>query len=130
MTLQTLLSLCILIAFCWFLYKRLLTYSQYFQQEEYDNRRFLQWLLQDKVFDRRVSLAILVMAGLSMVISSTWWLIIVTVVFCCAAYFEANPQHTGKKKLILINTISEAQQNKAPFGHWKLPKIISKQKSW
>ena len=101
MTLQILLSLFILMAFCWFLYKRLLTYSQYFQQEEYDNRRFLQWLLQDKVFDRRVSLAILVMAGLSMVISSTWWLIIVTVVFCCAAYFEANPQHTGKKKLVL-----------------------------
>ena len=101
MTLQTLLSLCILTAFCWFLYKRLLTYLQYFQQEEYDNRRFLQWLLKDKVFDRRVSLTILVITGLSMVIPSVWWLIIVALAFCFAAYFEANPQHTGKKKLIL-----------------------------
>ena len=101
MTLQTLLSLSILTAFCWFLYKRLLTYLQYFQQEEYDNRRFLQWLLKDKVFDRRVSLAILVMTALSIVISSAWWLIIVTLVFCCAAYFEINPQYIGKKKLIL-----------------------------
>ena len=101
MTLQIILPLLTLMAFAWFLYQRLLTYLQYFQQEEYDNKRFLQWLLNDRVFDRRVSLVILVAAVLSLVTWTAWFLIIVAAAFCFAAYTEIDPRRMGKKKLLL-----------------------------
>ena len=47
-----------LIGFIVFAARRLLTYLHLFQQEEYDGRRFLAWLVADRAWDRRLSLVL------------------------------------------------------------------------
>jgi UDP-N-acetylmuramoyl-tripeptide--D-alanyl-D-alanine ligase len=47
-----------LIGFIVFATRRLLTYLHLFQQEEYDGRRFLAWLIANRAWDRRLSLAL------------------------------------------------------------------------
>ena len=47
------------IGFVVFASRRLLTYLHLFQQEEYDNPRFLAWLWRERAFDRRLSLVLL-----------------------------------------------------------------------
>jgi len=47
-----------LIGFLVFAARRLLTYLHLFQQEEYDSRRFLRWLVHTGACDRRLSLAL------------------------------------------------------------------------
>src|SRR5260370_9256132 len=49
-------SLFALIGFTIFAARRLLTYLHLFQQEEYDGRRFLSWLVHNPAWDRRLSL--------------------------------------------------------------------------
>ena len=43
-----------LIGFAVFAARRLLTYLHLFQQEEYDGKRFLLWLIADRAWDRRL----------------------------------------------------------------------------
>ena len=47
-----------LIGFTVFAARRLLVYLHLFQQEEYDGRRFLAWLIVSRAWDRRLSLAL------------------------------------------------------------------------
>jgi UDP-N-acetylmuramoyl-tripeptide--D-alanyl-D-alanine ligase len=63
-------------AFIIFAGRRLLTYLHLFQQEEYDNGRFLVWLFRVTAFDRRLSAALI-------------------------ALFEGDPRKTAKKKLAM-----------------------------
>ena len=51
-------ALLALFGFLVFAARRLLTYLHLFQQEEYDGRRFLAWLIDNRAWDRRLSLAL------------------------------------------------------------------------
>ena len=51
------LALVAFVAFVVFAARRLLTYLHLFQQEEYDNRRFLRWILENRGWDDAVRFA-------------------------------------------------------------------------
>ena len=90
--------------FCW---RRELRYLQYFQQEDYEGKRFLDWCKRNSVFDTRGSLvaivAITAIAACSL-IGHTWTVLVSSI---CAAYLvykaalEENPLTTGKLRLKL-----------------------------
>lgn len=78
-----------------------MTYLHIFQQEEYDNKRFITWILDHRVFDKRVSAALLGICVLSFILYG-WIEILLTIgVFGTAAYFENDPRNAAKKKLNL-----------------------------
>lgn len=83
--------------------RRLLTVMRYFQQEEYDNSRFIKWCWQVKLFDRRLSLTLLAVLGLLLpgIISPAiaGWL--AAVLLAVAALRERDPRRFGKKKLVM-----------------------------
>ncbi|MFN8392272.1 MAG: UDP-N-acetylmuramoyl-tripeptide--D-alanyl-D-alanine ligase [Bdellovibrionota bacterium] len=98
-TLGTIFLLAGILAFSW---KRLLRYLQPFQQEEYDNQRYLRWLKENRVVDRRGLLATAVGAGLELLTGSYF----VGALFAAAllgaiAHFEEDPRTTGKITLKL-----------------------------
>ncbi|HKS88877.1 MAG TPA: UDP-N-acetylmuramoyl-tripeptide--D-alanyl-D-alanine ligase [Stellaceae bacterium] len=94
-------------AFCGFLifaWRRLLTYLHLFQQEEYDDRRFLAWLWRERAFDRRMSLLLLVfgIADLGMRFAGVMrWGVVALVVFVVPLAFERDPRKSAKKPLVM-----------------------------
>ena len=95
-----------LIGFIVFAARRLLTYLHLFQQEEYDGRRFLVWLVADRAWDRRLSLVLaaifvvqLLMRGAGVPPGSYAWL--VGAAFFAAAAIESDPCKTAKKPLVM-----------------------------
>ncbi len=99
-----------LIGFLPFAARRLLTYLHLFQQEEYDNRRFLDWLWRERGFDRRLSLVLLVLfvtqlaalvgPGMTPYLALSF-VVPVGIAFVGAAVFERNPLRTAKKPLAM-----------------------------
>jgi UDP-N-acetylmuramoyl-tripeptide--D-alanyl-D-alanine ligase len=95
-----------LIGFIVFAARRLLTYLHLFQQEEYDGRRFLVWLVADRAWDRRLSLVLaaifvaqLLMRGAGLPPGSFAWL--VGAAFLATAAIERDPCKTAKKPLVM-----------------------------
>jgi UDP-N-acetylmuramoyl-tripeptide--D-alanyl-D-alanine ligase len=95
-----------LIGFIVFAARRLLTYLHLFQQEEYDDRRFLAWLLGSRVFDRRLSLGLAAIFAVQLLTrgpvlppGSFAWL---TGIACLvSAMLERDPRFTAKKRLVM-----------------------------
>ena len=85
--------------------RRLLTYLHLFQQEEYDNGRFLAWLGRERTFDRRLSLALIVLGILQWVAAPAGlpWLFPVLAGLAClaAAALETDPRKHAKKRLAM-----------------------------
>lgn len=83
--------------------RRLLTLLRYFQQEEYDNRRFIGWCFKNRLIDRRLTLTLLAVLGLLLpgVISApiAGWL--AAALLAIAALREPDPRRIGKKKLAM-----------------------------
>ena len=87
-----------------FIAKRLLRYLRYLQQEEYAPSRFIDWIKQNKAYDKRGSI---------LAIASAIWMIspeyesVIFIIFSAAmlllAYYEDDPRKFGKKKLVLTN---------------------------
>ncbi len=105
-----------LVGFLVFAARRLLTYLHLFQQEEYDNRRFLAWLWHERAFDRRLTLALVALfAAQSLSFTAGFagwagWLWKYTLVLfpmlagaACfvAAMSERDPRKTAKKPLAM-----------------------------
>jgi UDP-N-acetylmuramoyl-tripeptide--D-alanyl-D-alanine ligase len=95
-----------LIGFAVFATRRLLTYLHLFQQEEYDGARFLKWLVENRAWDRRVSLALAAIAALQLILPLALappWLIAALpgAVFLAAAALERDPRKTAKKVLVM-----------------------------
>jgi UDP-N-acetylmuramoyl-tripeptide--D-alanyl-D-alanine ligase len=95
-----------LIGFAAFAARRLMTYLHLFQQEEYDNRRFVGWLAGDRVWDRRLSLilAALFAAQLFVPVSLIPMGIFSALAgFAClvVAVVERDPRKTAKKRLAM-----------------------------
>ena len=89
------------LAFIGFAGKRGLTYMHVYQQEEYDTPRFLSWMLAHWVFDKRLSVLILIAAGASLFISAFFVNFIIFLGFALTTYLEKDPRKNSKKKLVL-----------------------------
>lgn len=103
MNTELFISFLVLIAFIGFATKRLLTYLHAFQQEEYDNPRFIMWMLRNKVFDKRLS-ALVILAGTGWFFLGEFAFIANVVIFLLLAvisYFEPDPRKSSKKKLAM-----------------------------
>ena len=93
------------VGFVPFAARRLLTYLHLFQQEEYDNGRFLAWLGREQAVDRRLSLALIVLGTLQWVITppAMPWLFPLLAGLACvgAAAIESDPRKSAKKRLAM-----------------------------
>jgi UDP-N-acetylmuramoyl-tripeptide--D-alanyl-D-alanine ligase len=101
------ISLIILIAaFIVFVFKRNLTYLHIFQQHEYNNTRFLQWILCNFAIDKRLSIILCFFLGyatnlINKNLSSVINIIAISILVC--AYVENNPIRHAKKKLTMTS---------------------------
>lgn len=101
---ETFTHILIVLAFLVFTLKRMMTYMHAYQQEDYDGQRLKQWIFHNKVFDKRISM-ILLLAG------SAWFLpglippflvnLLVLSAFALGAYLERDPRFESKKKLVM-----------------------------
>ena len=84
---------------------RIRSYLHIFQQEEYDTGRFLPWLVRSRAFDRRLSIAIILITVPLALLPGGWALraamIGVSVAMVVVARVEQNPLQAAKKKLVL-----------------------------
>lgn len=87
-------------AFFAFAYKRLLRYLRYFQQEEYDTRRFVPWIFRTGSFDKRGTLAVIFSFVLLVVFSSvTAAALALSALLILIFVIEKDPRQTGKIRL-------------------------------
>lgn len=90
-------------AFMVFAARRLLTYLHIFQQEEYNAKRFLPWVVHSRSFDRKLSAVILLLAVAVFVLPAIWLESILIPVFLFFAWRESNPLKAAKKPLVLTS---------------------------
>jgi UDP-N-acetylmuramoyl-tripeptide--D-alanyl-D-alanine ligase len=89
-----------------FALRRLLTYLHLFQQEEYDNRRFLAWFVKNRAWDQRLSFALLLVWLMQVLLphrSVPGWAFGALAGLACltVAAFEPDPRKTAKKRLAM-----------------------------
>jgi UDP-N-acetylmuramoyl-tripeptide--D-alanyl-D-alanine ligase len=97
-------ALLALFGFLVFATRRLLTYLHLFQQEEYDGRRFLAWLLGNRAWDRRLSLAFAAIFAVQLIFRGAPPLVFAALVGAgslVVAMFERDPRRTAKKPLVM-----------------------------
>ena len=102
--LNSLAALTLISANLLFGWKRTLSYLRYFQQEEYNNRRFSTWLRANRAYDRRGSLALAGTALASFVAPGGIESLIIAIIalfilWAIVAKLEGDPRRTGKIKL-------------------------------
>lgn len=97
------ISLFVLGACAVFTGRRLLTFLHVFQQEEYNGKRFIPWIINNHAFDKRMSTLVLIAFTASFFTTSMIVNIILAVCFLGVAYFEKNPLKQAKKKLVLTD---------------------------
>jgi UDP-N-acetylmuramoyl-tripeptide--D-alanyl-D-alanine ligase len=95
-----------LLGFGVFARRRLLTYLHLFQQEEYDNRRFLAWLVTNRAWDQRLSLALLIVWLMQVLPPHQTvpnWVFggLAGAVCVVVTVFERDPRRTAKKRLAM-----------------------------
>ena len=96
-------SIILLVGFMGFAFKRLLVYLHAFQQEEYDGNRFMAWLFRHKLFDRKLTL-ILLLLGFAWFFAGGLYIFVdfaVLAAFGFIAYTEPDPRTHSKKKLAM-----------------------------
>ena len=84
--------------------RRLLTYLHLFQQEEYDNRRFLAWIVKNRGFDQRLSFALLAVWLMQLLLQGVaGWAFgaLAGAAAVAVAAFEPDPRKTAKKRLVM-----------------------------
>lgn len=94
-----------LLGFAVFAARRLLTYLHLFQQEEYDNRRFLRWIGENHGWDRRLSLVLLALFAAQLILMAlvpdAVFVALAGLALFGAAAIERDPRRTAKKKLAM-----------------------------
>lgn len=92
-------------AFLFFAFRRLLTFLHLFQQEEYDNGRFLIWLGRRRAFDRRLSAALVGAGAIGTIVGNgiapPLTLGLSAVAALAVGFYESDPRKEGKKPLNL-----------------------------
>ena len=104
MSWASLSALFVLLAAIVFATRRLLRYLHIFQQEEYDAKRFTNWLFSTAAFDKKLSAAVVLLilaATLGTGVSAIALNIAIGAAFALAAAFEPDPRRAAKKKLVL-----------------------------
>ena len=94
----------VLVGFALFALRRLMTYLHLFQQEEYDNPRFIAWIAKNWAWDQRLSFALIAIWLMQMVLHTVpqWAFGALAGLACIAvAAFEADPRKSAKKKLVM-----------------------------
>ncbi|MGB0719923.1 MAG: Mur ligase family protein [Bdellovibrionales bacterium] len=89
--------------------KRLMTYMHVLQQEDYANGRLWQWMGKNQAFDKRVSMALLLLGALIVGVDTTGYSFLLPafflnfltfIIFTMGAYLEKDPRKNSKKKLV------------------------------
>lgn len=91
-------------AFLCFAYRRLLTYLHIYQQEEYDSRRFIRWLIGRYSFDKKVSFVIFVVGCLELAIFLSTWTADLLIFFTLLIFFLLEPRMRPRSKKALVMT--------------------------
>lgn len=96
-------SILVLLASIIFSTRRLLRYLHIFQQDEYDAKRFVNWLFSEAAFDKKLTAALflLIIAAHSMNIGWTVLNTAIAAAFLAFAAIETDPRSNAKKKLVL-----------------------------
>lgn len=93
------------VAFLAFAWRRLMRYLHMLQQDDYNNTRFIQWLIKNRVFDKQVSATLLVMGAFMYLLGSSFrgtpYSFVVTAIFASFFFFEPDPRKGAKKPLVL-----------------------------
>jgi len=93
-----------LFGFLVFAARRLLTYLHLFQQEEYDGRRFLAWVIDNRAWDRRLALTLAAIFATQLIFRGTSPWIFAALAGAAAlgvAAFERDPRRNAKKPLAM-----------------------------
>jgi UDP-N-acetylmuramoyl-tripeptide--D-alanyl-D-alanine ligase len=95
-----------LIGFVAFAARRLLTYLHLFQQEEYDDRRFVRWIVENRAWDKRLSSILLLAFAVQLVfpedgLATEAFAVFVGAAGLAAAAAERDPRTSAKKKLAM-----------------------------
>lgn len=90
----------------YFIYKRLLRYLRYFQQEEYSAKRFAAWIKRSEAWDRRGTATLFVAAALLSLAPESLELLrismlLASVILIFFAKEEDDPRKSGKIKLVM-----------------------------
>lgn len=104
--LTTIVAGCICLYFVW---RRGLRYLHIYQQDEYDTRRFLPWIIRTAAFDKRLSAVLLLVAAASLAVpvELRWTMVALAgAVLLVFALREPNPRNTAKKALVLTKRAS------------------------
>lgn len=93
-------------------WRRILAYLRYYQQEEYSNKRFWNWLRVKRAFDTRGTLTVVGVAAVSWVIPQSLVHVLVaivgaTILCTIVLVLEENPRTSGKIKLALTQRASK-----------------------
>ena len=83
---------------------RTLRYMLYFQQDEYDGKRFLHWIAEKRVFDMRLSAVLLALGVLAFVpveLASEGTKVLAGAALLLFAFLDRQAGTTAKKKLVL-----------------------------
>lgn len=98
------LNLLLLAAFLFFAYRRVPRYLHMFQQEEYDGKRFINWLVATGAIDRKLTAALLI-SGMLMYFWGPDYLmpLVFTALFIGFSFFESDPRKEAKKKLVMTS---------------------------
>ncbi len=91
------------LAFLFFAYRRLLTYLHIYQQEEYDSRRFIRWLITSYSFDMSASLIIFILGTLELANLYPAWLGNIAIAAMLLVFFwlERSRRVRSKKPLVM-----------------------------
>jgi UDP-N-acetylmuramoyl-tripeptide--D-alanyl-D-alanine ligase len=103
--LDSALLILVYIAYLAFSYCRSLTYLHIYQQEEYDSRRFLNWLWASLAFDKRLSLALLMAGMIGIVVGFTAGAVAAIAAFFVITVLEKDPRQQSKKKLAMTGRV-------------------------
>ena len=92
-----------LLAFLVFAGRRLMRYLHILQQDDYDNRRLLSWMFRYKVFDRRISIVLLLLSVAVFFVDLPAAAVNVSLflIFALAYYTESDPRKAAKKAFVL-----------------------------
>ncbi len=94
-----------------FYVRRSLRYLQFFQQEEYNSSRFINWWLEKRAFDTRGSLVAIVTGGISLAVAAYPWgtlgvSLLGGILLVAAAWTEDDPRKVGKIKLNMTDRLT------------------------
>jgi UDP-N-acetylmuramoyl-tripeptide--D-alanyl-D-alanine ligase len=97
-----------LVAFGFFAHRRLRRYLHFYQQDEYDSRRFALWMRDSFAIDKKVSLGLLAVALIGAALQIAPWAFAgwAGVVLFFATSFEPDPRKAGKKPLVMTKRAS------------------------